>query len=108
MIAPAFLLITAALSGADADTGTGTEVGISVPAGVLAPVPATAAPQTVASAPAPIGAYVPPPSPPELLVGREAWLDQKYMVDPLIGTDHGRPTVIFEVNDPVLRPTSRP
>ena len=107
MIAPAFLFITAALSGADAGTDA-ADIGVSVPADVLAPVPATATAQTVASAPAPIGAYVPPPSPPELLVGREAWLDQKYVVDPLIGADHGRPTVIFEVNDPVLRPTSRP
>ena len=104
MIAPAFLLITAALSGADA----GADAGVSVPSGVLAPVPVATAPQAVPAAPAPIGAYVPPPSPPDLLVGREAWLEQKFVTDPLVSTDHGRPTVIFEVNDPALRSTSRP
>ena len=93
MIPSAILLFGVALTGADA--------GVAVPADALAPLP-TAAVRPAPQEAKPIRAFVPPPEPPELLVGREAWLEQKYLMDPVIEADHGRPTVIFETNDPAL------
>lgn len=97
MIAQALILIGTALG------SNSTEAGVAVPDGVLAPAPAETV--TVAPAPtAPMPTYVPPREPADLLVGRAAWLDQKYALDPMIDADHGRPTVVFEVADPVLEP----
>ena len=101
MIAPALFLFASAFG---ADTEADAAGGIPLPAEALAPVPAAAPAPAIRAGAAPISASVPPPSEPDLLVGREAWLDQKFVVDPLIGSDHGRPTVIFETSDPALRP----
>ena len=98
MIASALLLL--ALVGEPS-----AEVGVPLPADALATAPSEQiTTETKAAEDRPALAFVPPPKPPALLVGRGAWLDQKFLLDPVIDANHGRPTVIFEVNDPALRP----
>ena len=94
------------------DAGDATPLAVAVADGALAfaaprpasPVKGPVAPAVPAEARGLPVAYVPvPEAGPGLLVGRDAWLAEKFDTDPFLFADPGLPTVRFAPAGPALR-----